>query len=324
MKIRTRLLLLIVPTVLAVIITISFFSLEVIDRKAHETEEIILLGAAATIILIMIGVAFIAKNISHPVEQLKNAALTLAAGNYGKKIEVKGPQEITELANTLNIMSECLREHLQRLQESSLLREKMIGEVECVRILQSKLVQDIAESFSHPVFCMKSISISSKIPNKASVLEITENREKSITLRFKESNLPGFEGIYELIQAKETVPYPKIELSLSAENTHWQLNYRASFMPAPLIWSAKKSEIHYAKNGSSIEANDFIILVNPSLNELIQGDDKVHHWFSRVFHHFAEEGIDACSQLLTNELAFLSKRHEPRTCLQAICIYAIA
>ena len=293
-------------------------SLEVLDIKAHEAQGFILLGALLTVLLIMIGVAFIANNISQPVEQLKNAALTLAAGNYGKKIEVHGPQEIIELANTLNTMSECLREHLTRLEENSLLREKMIGEVECVRILQAKLVQGVAENFSHPELQLRAISITARAPHKAMVLEILENKQSQVSLRFREANFLGFDGIYELIQGKEATSF--VQITLTKELNVWSLDELISDMPLPVIWSAKRSEIITARNGAKLEENDFVIILNTSLDRLIRHEGSIHHSFTRVFRHFAEDGIDAFTTLLANELVFLSQKHELRSPLQAICL----
>ncbi|MDB6082105.1 MAG: hypothetical protein JWO53_1377 [Chlamydiia bacterium] len=296
-------------------------SLEVLDSKAHETQGFILLGALATVFLIMIGVVFIANNISQPVEQLKNAALTLAAGNYGKKIEVHGPQEITELANTLNTLSECLREHLSRLEESSLLREKMVGEVECLRLLQTKLIQGVAENFSHPHIQIKAIGIAGRAPDKAAVLEILKNKETAIELRFKEANFIGFDGIYELIQGQEVSAFIQLSLTQKDKSTNsWLLDYQYAHMPQPMIWSVKNSEISSAAPHTLIENNDFLILVNNSLDKLLHEESVSKQWFSRVFRHFADEGMDGCMALLSNELAFLAKRYEVRAPLQAICI----
>ncbi len=293
-------------------------SLEVLDRKARETQGLIVLGALLTVILIMIGVAFIANNISQPVEQLKNAALRLAAGNYGKKIEVHGPQEITELANTLNTMSECLREHLARLEENSLLREKMIGEVECVRILQTKLLQGIAESFFHSEIRLKAVGITVRAAQKAMCLEIVTNRESEVKLLLKEANFIGFDGIYELITQSEMTSF--IELQITKKDTFWKLEENSTNMPKPLIWSAKNSELIAAQNGRLLEIGDFVILVSTSLDELIRQEATVQHSFWRVFRHFAEEGIDACATLLTNDLAYLAQKYELRSPLQAVLL----
>jgi HAMP domain-containing protein len=333
MKIRTRLLLLILPTVLGVILTISYLtyytwyqdlvsynlSAEVINQKAHETQGLILLGAISTVVLIMIGVAFIADNISQPIEQLKNAALTLASGNYGKKIEVKGPEEISDLANTLNTMSECLREHLTTVEENSMVREKMVGEVEAYRLLQTRLIQGIGDMFSHPQMRIKALCIPSKSPQKAAILEIVENSDTKVALRLRESNFVSFDGFYELMSTGDSCS--KIEATLVADGQKWQLQTKRSDMPEPIIWSAADAQVILTKEGkATVETNDFVIIVNSSLETLIRSDDLLHPSFHRVFRHFAEEGLDACATLLTHELSFLAKQQEVSAPLIAICL----
>ncbi len=316
MKIRTRLLLLILLTVFAVILSISFLT-----EYAWFYEPLswlIVFGALLTVILVMIGVAVIANTISQPVEQLKNAALTLAAGNYGKKIEVKGPQEITELANTLNTMSECLREHLTRLEETSLLREKMIGEVECVRILQSKLLQGIAESFTHPEISIRAIAMSVRQAQKTMCLEIAQVSDTNVKLKLKEANFVGFDGIYELMTQVENSSF--IELSLTKQGHTWKFEDEVMAMPQPLVFSVQNAKLTNAKNGTVLQKFDFALLISSNLDELIQQESSVHQSLERVFRHFAEDGIDACTTLLTGELAFLAQKYELRTPLQAVLL----
>jgi len=329
MKIRSRLLLLFLPTVLAIIVAISFISYYAWHHELISQVHggLILLGAVGTIVLMMTGIAFIADNISQPVEQLKNAALTLAAGNYGKKIEVKGPQEISELANILNTMSECLSEHLTRLEENSLLREKMIGEVEAYRLLQTRLIQGIADTFSHHKMRIRALCTPSKAPQRAAVLEIVENKDTQVTLRLRESNFIGFDGIYELMHGSDACP--EISVGLTKQEAKWQLQTTRRDMPEPIIWSTDRSETVIVKDShTAIQSNDFIIIINQGLDSLIRDPVQhslLHHSFHRVFRHFAEEGIDACATLLANELSFLessflAKQQEKRSPLIAICI----
>src|SRR3990167_5144936 len=104
---------------------------DLIDQKFHESLYLIFFSAGLTL-LIMVGMLYvIANRISRPVQKLNNSALAIAAGQYGESIQVSGPREIAELANTLNTMSECLHENINRLKENSLLRERMYGEYEC-------------------------------------------------------------------------------------------------------------------------------------------------------------------------------------------------
>jgi len=295
-------------------------SLGVIDRKARQSQGLIFIGGLVTVLLIMACAAIVTNNISQPIEQLKNAALSLAAGNYGKKVELEGaPKEIAELANTVNTMSECLREHLAKLEESSILREKMIGEIECIRILESKFVDAIADRFYHPSMRIKAVGIQGRTPHKTTTLEIFENEEKRVRFIYKESNFIGFDGIYELVTGKKDIPFCELILN-KTNSSQWNLSFYQDILSPPLIWQPSTNTMAVCDKSTQLGPNDFVIITNATLEELIKGEDSLHNWFSRVFRHFGEEGLDACSTLLMNEFTFLAQRHEVQTPLQAICL----
>jgi len=293
-------------------------SLEVIDKKALQTQGFIFVSALFSFLLLVAALVYIANYISAPVEELKNAALTLAAGNYGRHIEVRGPEEISELANTLNTLSECLREHMTRLEENSLLRERMIGEVECIRILEDKLVDIPAENFSHPVIRLKTVGIQGRTPHKTSVLEILENKKDKVAILFKEASLIGFEGISELVSGKETISFCRA--SLKKEKRHWKLRFQLNNSPEPLLWSTRQGALIPCTNRMDTVKGDYIIFMNPSLNELVRNGDTIQHWFVRVWRNFADQGLDACTTLLMNEFTFLAQRHELSAPLEAIIL----
>lgn len=293
-------------------------SLDVIDRKARQTQGLILFGGVITVVLIMVGIAIIAKNITQPVEELKNAALTLAAGNYGKRIEVQGPHEITELANTLNTMSECLKEHLVRLEENSLLREKMVGEVECIRILSMKLFQNVADTFSHPEFDLKCVSLIGKTAFRPSVFAVRENGEHTIILHLSQSNFLGFEGIYELILNGKG--YPFCDVQLTKTKNSWHLSSESENFVHPLIWKNNEATMVVGNKPQALSPGDFIIIPNQELFNLAYENGSIQPWFLRIFKHFGEDGIETSCALLYNECLFLTQKEGKGAALQAIVL----
>ena len=116
-------------------------NVDLIDKKFQESLLLIILCAGATIFIMVVTLFIIANKISRPVQKLNNSALAIAAGQYGESVQIKGPKEIAELANTLSTMSECLHENINRLKENSLLRERMYGEYECAMLLQHQMLQ---------------------------------------------------------------------------------------------------------------------------------------------------------------------------------------
>ncbi len=153
MTIRSRLLLLLLPPLTAFLLLAFFFF------YFNWSREILLMGSCLTLLLVFGTVFVIADRISKPVRQLNQAALEIAAGDYEANIQVKGPREIMELAHTLNTMSQCLVEHMSRLRESSLIRERMYGEYECALLLQHYMLQKVIEDFNHSHISLRLISV---------------------------------------------------------------------------------------------------------------------------------------------------------------------
>lgn len=59
----------------------------------------------------------LAGNIAKPVQNLKNAAAKVAEGNFTKVIEINSNDEVEELAQTFNKMSESLSNYVERLKD---------------------------------------------------------------------------------------------------------------------------------------------------------------------------------------------------------------
>ena len=289
--------------------------LELLDQKAKTMQGIIALVAIITIACTTLGIAFIANKISQPVEELKNAALVVAGGNLGQTIQVDGPQEIKELANALNTLSECMRENLTRLEETSVMREKLLGKKECFRILQNTLIEEALQHFKHPHIKIQAIDMPGKEEDKPIVIEFPDSGQTHLVVTFKEALKKGLDGVIDLFRSDLT---PRLMLTLNKEVASWRLSYTTNNMPKPLIWSAHKQALSIAKEEEELHAGDFIILVNNSLATVMSREDVVHNWFARAFHHFANVGIEACMASLKNEFLFLAKKQRFTSSLQLI------
>ncbi len=335
MKIRSRLLLFILPFVLGTIVFGSFFiyyswyndiisfsrlSFESpVEAQITRMQGIIVVLAILSVLIIMMGVAIIANNFSKLIEQLKTSALMIAAGYYKKKVEITGPQEIQELANTLNTMSECMQENVLRIEESSLLREKMIGESEALRLLQSRIVSDFLDEFSHPEFSLYAIDKPGNDEQRILFFDTTVNTDSRLDLEFIEAQKIGFDGIVSLL--KRDSDLGKLHISLEKQDAkHWLVTSEQKRMPSTLIWSSEKETLFVAKEKELLLPEDLLIIVNFGLDRAMRDEDTIQKWFSRVFSHFAHVGIDACMTLLNNELSFLSEKKHSHAPLLAVCL----
>jgi HAMP domain-containing protein len=286
-------------------------STKIIDQKLSNTVLIIVLGALGTLLLLIITLFIIANLISKPVQALNKAALGIAAGDYESNIQLDGPREIVELANTLNTMSECLVENIDRLKEGSLVRERMYGEYECSLLLQHYMLQKVVDEFTNPHVRIRLISSSASKNQNGLLLQIEQ--DKDLRLSLIEAKNVGFAGLYDLnkkaslsIEELSDEYYIDCKLTDNYKKMHCDIHE----MSSPLVWSVESNNYIQPKNQDySLQNQDMIFLFNSGLVELFGTEAKVAAWFSKVLRHFAQDGLETIQIMLSNELDFISKKH---------------
>ncbi|MGF7185097.1 two-component system sensor histidine kinase ResE [Desulfitispora alkaliphila] len=88
---------------------------EDITETVENIRELILYAAMAIIVIATIVTYFLAKSISRPLIQMNSAALAMARGNYGQKVDVNSSDEVGTLSRTLNFLSEELEQNISEL-----------------------------------------------------------------------------------------------------------------------------------------------------------------------------------------------------------------
>lgn len=340
MTIRSRLLLLLLPLIIAFLILISGFfyligeqehilsllgmkeSFQEIDQRLHDIWVLISIGALLTLCFVIVMVFFIAERISKPVRQLNQAALEIAAGNYEANIQVEGPREVVELAHTLNTMSECLIEHMSRLKASSLIRERMYGEYECSLLLQYYMLQKIIEEFDHPHLKMRLISLPFAPFQKGLFFKVDSFNEH-LTLTLLESDEEGFGGLVKLNQSAafpiQTLRSSCCFITCQFLDHFSRFHYEKNGLAPPLVWSIKAQRFIKSDEGKiALENQEMIFLYNSAFLEHFETEEKIEAWFAKVLRHFAEDGLDIIHTMLTNELNFLVKKQQVKKNFQII------
>lgn len=333
MSIRIRLLLWLLPILIFFITVISYLSyLNIVAISSNPSilesnldyalGEIVFI-AFLMILSITILVLFLANKISHPVQKLKNAALSLAAGEYGDFVHVKGPLEIVELANTLNTMSQCLEEQITRYRETSIARERMYGEYECSLLLQHHMLQKVIENFDNPHMHMRSIQINAARQPRGVLLNVSA-KEEATRLIFAEAFKSGFEAIFELIKnANElTVKQQNFSyLELNFDHVKKMISFSRHKMAKAMIWRIRERKFaEYKENSFSYNPGDFLLLFNSGFEKLFISEELINAWFGKVLRHFAEEGIDPVVTMLSNELNFLANKQHIDQDMYLLCV----
>lgn len=299
-----------------------------IDNKLQNTLTVLLTSAGIAIALVSAVVFFIANRISEPVQKLKTAALSIAAGEYGQTIEVKGPTEIVELANMLNTVSECVQEHITRLQENALVRERLFGEYECSLLMQYHMLQKVVDEYHSSQVSMQLIKIKSSEASRGVYLKLQTEENGDVRFTLVEAKEPGFEGIYELLPqvallTEKTTPlsqlFPIVDAMLHLEDS--SLTYTAHVMAPPLVWSIERNQFADAYEGSvPVHSGDFIFFFNRGFSNQFPDHQTVQDWLSKVLRHFSSDGLDVLSGMLSSELSFLTNKQSIEEDLCILCI----
>lgn len=258
---------------------------------------------------VLAAVFTVAQKISRPVQELNAAALAIAAGDYGKTIEVRGPREIQELSHTLSTMSQCMEEQIQRLQESSLARERLYGEYECSLLLQHHMMQKVVDEFINKRLSLRLIKvISSKVLN-GYFFDI-EQKDDSFSITVAEAKEKGFLGMYELLRDRKD--YRKLNYPMTCATLNGIFTCSVERMASPIIWSTKQNTLLMAEGEVEVEPGDLIFFYNQGFAKQFQRHQLIQSWFGKVLRHFASENFDSFAMVLTNELNFLAnKQHIP-------------
>jgi HAMP domain-containing protein len=272
---------------------------------------LLIIGTAfSTIVVVVLTLYLIAQRISKPIQKLNHAALNIAAGQYGNSIQVRGPKEIAELANTLSTMSECLLENINRLKENASLQEQLYGEYESAMLLQHLMLQKNIDSCRSDAVAIKPISFFSENPKGFLVEFPKTNSSCCFAVQIAESSNEGFEGMYQLLTqrswSKGTVSGTTLQITQDDEQT---LQWKGPF--APFVWSLEEERLITTEN-PRVDPGDFFFLCNEGLTCFYRERKKIEELLTKILKVFASDGLDTVSAMLQKEIAFAVKRKDPR------------
>lgn len=289
-----------------------------IDKKFHESLFLILFCAGFTILIVVITLFLIANKISKPVQKLNNSALAIAAGHYGESVQVSGPKEIAELANTLNTMSECLHENINRLKENSLVRERMYGEYECAMLLQHMMLQKNIDECRSDAVAVKSITLFSESP-KGFLLDFPKLENPDLfQIHLAEAEEEGFEGMYQLLTQYKQGTLSEGHNSLLFDRTPSTLQVKGPHLP--FFWSLDDKKFLEPIDGRlKVDSGDYIFFFNQGLTRFLKGENGIAELLAKVLKVFASDGLETTASMLQKELAFATKRIHLKEDIHLLC-----
>ncbi len=293
-------------------------SVRQMDKRFQESLVLVILSAGCTTALLIASLLYISNKISGPVQSLNNTALAVAAGQYGESAGVEGPKEIAELANTLNTMSQCLLENINRLKENSLLRERMYGEYECAMLLQHLMLQKNIDDCRSDAVAVRSLTLFSDTPRGLLLDFPKPDRSHLFQIHLAEADETGFEGMYELLtkykHSKERQTHTSIHFDRITSFIQFQGPHQ------PIFWSLDQKRFLEPKDGQlSVESGDFFFLFNEGLSLFFKERKALYDLLSKVLKVFAQDGLETTASMLQKELTFATKRKDLSEDIHLLC-----
>ncbi len=121
-------------------LAVMFTREELLQQVLNFNRMNLVLGAIGFVLLLVMALA-IARSITNPLRALAGATRTLAEGDLDLPLpQVKGRDEVAQLAGAFEHMRGDLKKYIARLQENAAARERIESELRIARTIQMDLV----------------------------------------------------------------------------------------------------------------------------------------------------------------------------------------
>jgi len=100
-----------------------------VQLELHQLYRVAIIGVIAAICIAGVIAYVMARGISTPIRQMKEVADAIAKGQFDKRTSIRGEDELAELAQSLNAMSDELKLKIERLKYLDTVRTDFVANV---------------------------------------------------------------------------------------------------------------------------------------------------------------------------------------------------
>ena len=240
--------------VLAVLI-VSFSRATMVESEQH-IRNIAYGVAAAGIFLSIVFSLWIAARVSRPIEELAHAAQSVAAGDWETRVQVRGRDEVSVLAESFNDMTGQLTSQRERLVQS----ERVAA--------WRELARRLAHELKNPLFPLQ-LTVENLVRARALSAEEFDEvfRESTATLGMEIANLKKIIGRFsdfskmpkpelERIDAKDVVERVRALYEGPAQQKEGKIRLETNVAPDPMPLMADPELLHRALSNLVLNAMD--------------------------------------------------------------------
>ena len=153
-------------------------SIESLKNDANTSLIIILITSIITFLILCLVAYFISKIFGKKINELKEITSDISSLKFGKKININTNDELGDLFNNINKMSDSLEQNIKKLEEANIKLKEDLEEKEKQEKARKQLIANISHEFKTPLTIISGYSqlIKDEIKDK----EAKENLSKII------------------------------------------------------------------------------------------------------------------------------------------------
>ena len=118
-----------------------------IDNYIRGTIRMFIIVFVVVFVLVIITVNSFSKEITAPIEKLRNEVEIISSGNFDRKINIDSNDEISDLAKSFNIMTESIRNYIDDVTNLTAEKERIGTELNVATNIQSSMLPSIFPAF---------------------------------------------------------------------------------------------------------------------------------------------------------------------------------
>ena len=122
-----------------------------VDEAAETANELLIFIGIAALLIGSVIVAIAASAATRPIRQLRQIAVDMSAMNFERKYEGKSRDEVGELGQSINILSEKLEEIISQLRESNAQLEKDIELKNSIDKMRKEFIANASHELKTPI-----------------------------------------------------------------------------------------------------------------------------------------------------------------------------
>ncbi len=100
-----------------------------LQKDADTLMRTLIIGSTGISAVLAAALFFLLRGLTAPIQKLSNAATALAGGDYGKRAEARGRDELAELARRFNEMAEKIQTQISQLSEEAEKKQRFIDDL---------------------------------------------------------------------------------------------------------------------------------------------------------------------------------------------------